>query len=679
MSTVSAEPTSPRNARERRLSFAKMVVPPVIERTVVLDNFKLEHGVPVPQVPAHFQLEGVLNQARDNLTVVVHALTGDARASHWWRGVVGPGCAIDTNSQAVLCVTLPDAYTLAHVNSIPVPRIGTRDFARIVARLLDELQVDTPRLICGGSLGGMVTLEFAAGFPDRVRGAVVLAAPAAQTAHGAAWNAIMRRALDVAGDRDGLALARMVGMLSYRTPDGLERRFGRTTLRSGRYKVDEWLSAHGEKLVQRFSGNRYRALIDAMDLHDVGRERGGIAAALAPVRHKLHGAGIAGDLLYPAESVREWTLLSGASYHEITSQHGHDAFLLEAGRVSAIIKRALSESSIPDNRRAVSLPAHTQGKVLRIALAGCGHVGGALVQLLSGENPLPDATPQVVRTLALDGERVRPALASAFERGIATDIRCSTDADQLLDGDIDVLVEAIGGTDTASRLIERALRRGIRVVTANKALIAARGPELMALAWANRTRIDFDAAVAGAVPVVRSIRARSVGAGITRVQGILNGTCNYVLDRLSSGATLHEAIAEAQTLGYAEADPWRDLSGQDSEDKIRILAWLTFGIAPNALHVVRHGIDEATASWAVRVAAEGDRLKLIATIERTGDGIVGRIAPVRVPRDSPWARVAGATNRVAIESESVGLLVFEGAGAGGMATASAMLADLASD
>lgn len=140
----------------------------------------------------------------------------------------------------------------------------------MLARLLDALGVTAPLLVCGGSLGGMVTLEFAATFPGRLRGAVCLAAPAVQTAQGLAWNTIMRRAIAL-GERDGLALARMVGMLSYRTPEGLERRFGRSQAANGTFQVNAWLDSHGEKLVERFDATSYGALIDAMDVHDVGR------------------------------------------------------------------------------------------------------------------------------------------------------------------------------------------------------------------------------------------------------------------------------------------------------------------------------------------------------------------------------------------------------------------------
>jgi homoserine O-acetyltransferase len=662
----------------------------VREDTITFRDITLEQGDRLDRVNVHYRLEGAVNAARDNVVLVVHALTGTTQASSWWKGVIGEGEAIDPTKHAVLCANLLGGCdgTTGPSNADPdaLPPITTRDQAALLARLLDALGVSTPLLVCGGSLGGMVTLEFAASFPERVRGAVALAAPAAQTAQGLAWNAIMRRAIAIGGVHDGLALARMVGMLSYRNPDGLERRFGRTQNATGTFQVNEWLDVHGEKLVARFDATSYGALIDAMDLHDVGRGRGGITAALAPVADRLVGVGIAGDLLYPDNCVREWTSAAQATYEPLSSLHGHDAFLLETARVSQIIAQAITRASaqpaparIADTpRTSVTVPTPTVRPVtrpLRVALAGCGHVGGSLLELL-GERAQHGREVQVTRVLVRDAARTRPALAQAIARGLAPRDACITDPTLLLDDDVDVLVEAIGGTTTARTLVESALRRGIRVVTANKALLGERGGALQALAGDSGVRLDFEGAVCGAIPIVRCVRSGSAGVGITRVSGILNGTSNYVLEKVAEGQTLADAIATAQRLGYAEADPTRDLNGQDAEDKLRILAWLAFGVEPGALKVTRRGIDAETAAWATRVAAEGDRVKLIASCTREGDELVARILPTRVTGDDAWAHVSGPFNRVLIESESAGALVFQGPGAGGRATAGAVLADL---
>lgn len=692
------------------------------DECITLYDVPLDSGERLEHIDVHFRLEGTIDATADNVVLVVHALTGTADASTWWKDVIGEGCVIDPTRHAVLSASLLGGCdgTTGPSNADPdaLPPITTRDQARVLARLLDTLGVDTPLLVCGGSLGGMVTLEFAASFPKRVRGAVVFAAPAAQTAQGLAWNALMRRAIAIGGTHDGLALARMIGMLSYRTPESLERRFGRARSVNDGFKVNEWLDVHGERLVARFDATSYGALIDAMDVHDVGRGRGGLSAALEPVADRLTGVGIPGDLLYPAECVREWTAATGATYVDLPSLHGHDAFLLEVERVSQILGKALLEAEarvtpsiasrathgvaprIPSRvaprvtpgatspasplvaRRDATPSSPPAVRPLRVALAGCGHVGGSLLELLSnrhaeGTSRITDAPDvHVARILVRDATRERPALTRAIGEGITSTTACITDPAQLLGDDIDVLVEAIGGTDVARTLVESALARGIRVVTANKALLGARGEALQRLAQTHATRLDFEGAVCGAIPIVRCVRSGAAGVGITRVSGILNGTSNFVLGQVAEGKTLAAAIATAQELGYAEADPTRDLNGQDVEDKLRVLAWLAFGVEPASLKVTRRGIDAEIALWAAQAALEGDRVKLVATCERDGEDIVARILPTRVRGDDPWAAVNGPFNRVVIESESAGSLVFQGPGAGGPATAGAVLADL---
>lgn len=338
---VPREPVRRTHVRTERAPRGPMAWP-VDDRTIPLHDVRLESGEVIPLLQVHYRLEGEISTAFDNVVLVVHALTGTSHASAWWEGVIESGGALDPARHAILCASLLGGC--GDTRAPELPPFTTRDQAAVLARLLDALHVERPLLVCGGSLGGMVTLEFAASYPDRVRAAVALAAPAAQTAQGLAWNTIMRRAIEVGGTREGLALARMIAMLSYRTPAGLERRFGRARGTAGDFAVNDWLSGHGEKLVARFDAEAYLGLLDAMDTHDVGRGRGGITAALAPVADRLTGVGIVGDLLYPADAIREWTASSGAEHEDVSSVHGHDAFLLETARVSGILRAALSRA-----------------------------------------------------------------------------------------------------------------------------------------------------------------------------------------------------------------------------------------------------------------------------------------------------------------------------------------------
>jgi homoserine O-acetyltransferase len=674
---------------------------PVRDETLVIRNIVLESGVQLDRIDVRFRLEGAINSARDNLVVVVHALTGTPNATAWWKDVIGEGQVLDPHKHAILCANLLGgcAGTSGPRNDDEkvFPALTIRDQARVLERVINALGVTTPLLVCGGSLGGMVTLEFAALYPDRVRQALVLAAPAALTAQGLAWHAIMRRAIAIGGANEGLALARMVGMLSYRTPASLESRFGRTVNEDGLFTINDWLYTHGERLVERFDAASYVALIDAMDSHDVGRNRGGVGKALRRVADRIIGVGIPGDLLFTAQSVREWCEATGAEYRDLNSAHGHDAFLMETEAVSHIVLEALTRAHAtpappkPTPRVVISTQAtavtscivtryetgaSTERAPMRIALAGCGHVGGALLDLFREHATDENKRVHVSRVLVRDARRSRQSLSASTRCGIVASDACIADPQRVFDSKPDVLIEAIGGTTTAATLIEGALVRGIRVVTANKALIAMRGPEFTALARKHHTSIDFEGAVAAAIPIVRCLRTGAAGVGITRVTGIVNGTTNVVLERIAAGDTLHNAIAYAQSEGYAEADPARDLSGEDSADKLRVLAWLAFGVDPAKLHVTLSGIDEATAERAREFAREGTTMKLLATCGFEDGALVAQVAPVRVHAADAWANVRGPDNRITVDSTSARTLVFHGAGAGGRATAGALFGDL---
>lgn len=305
-------------------------------------RFALESGVVLRDVVQAYHLDGALDAARGNVVLVLHALTGSSDAAgDWWRELIGPGKAIDTNRYAVLCTNLLGSCygTAGEAPSTPFPAVTPRDMARLVALLIDELGITALPLVAGGSLGGMVAMEYALLHPGRARSLVALAAPAAHTAWAIAWNTIQRRVLALGGN-DGLALARMVGMMTYRTETEFASRFGRRVGDDGEYEVASYLAHHGDKLVRRFDPESYRVLTEAMDAHDIGRGRGGTRAALRALRGAVAGpvigVGVPGDNLYGADEVRDWTLGAGAAYRELQSAQGHDAFLLETEQVGRI-------------------------------------------------------------------------------------------------------------------------------------------------------------------------------------------------------------------------------------------------------------------------------------------------------------------------------------------------------
>ncbi len=309
---------------------------------------------------------------------------------------------------------------------------------------------------------------------------------------------------------------------------------------------------------------------------------------------------------------------------------------------------------------------------LRLGIAGLGNVGVGLVKLV-----------QAQKELLLPGQlEITAVSARSRSRDRGVDISHYGWADDATDlatsDDVDVYVELIGGSDgPARRTVETALMNGKHVVTANKALIAEHGYELAQLAEANNVHLLFEAAVAGGVPIVRVIRDSLSGVNIERVSGILNGTCNYILsEMLDKGASYEEVLKEAQALGYAEADPYLDVSGMDAAHKALILACMAFGAKPDFSKVRVSGVDKIEATDINFANKLGYRIRLVAEALRLEAGVRVAVAPVLVPLGHPLAQVTGPTNAVVVEGEPVGQVTMTGPGAGEGPTASAVMGDI---
>ncbi|MEV2276163.1 homoserine dehydrogenase [Nocardiopsis sp. NPDC049922] len=312
---------------------------------------------------------------------------------------------------------------------------------------------------------------------------------------------------------------------------------------------------------------------------------------------------------------------------------------------------------------------------MKVALLGCGVVGAEVVRLIeeqSNELAARVGTPIEVGGIAvrrLDRDRgVDPSLLTTDATGLVTR------------PDIDIVVEVIGGIEPARSLILAAIKTGKSVVTANKALLAEDGQTLHAAARDAGVDLYYEAAVAGAIPLLRPLRDSLAGDRVNRVLGIVNGTTNYILDRMDSlGAGFTESLEEAQALGYAEADPTADVEGFDAAAKAAILARLAFHTQRvTAADVHREGITAVSAADIASARAMGCVVKLLAICQRSEDGAsVGvRVHPVMLPVEHPLASVKEAYNAVFVEAESAGRLMFYGAGAGGTPTASAVLGDV---
>lgn len=316
---------------------------------------------------------------------------------------------------------------------------------------------------------------------------------------------------------------------------------------------------------------------------------------------------------------------------------------------------------------------------VRVALLGCGIVGTEVVRLLTTQ--ADDLAARVGARLELVGVAVRNLEG---ERDPVVDpLLLTTDAEGLV-ARADVVVEVVGGVEPARSLLLSAIGHGAAVVTANKALLAQHGPTLYQAADTAGVDLYFEAAVAGAIPLVRPVRESLAGDRVRRVLGIVNGTTNFVLDRMATeGLDLEHAVKEAQTLGYAEADPTADVEGFDAAAKAAILASLAFHTRVSLDDVDRQGITGITADDVAWAGRTGHAIKLLAIAERSRsadgvDGVQVRVHPSLVPLTHPLAGVHGAFNAVFVEAEAAGELMFYGQGAGGTPTASAVLGDVVS-
>ena len=313
---------------------------------------------------------------------------------------------------------------------------------------------------------------------------------------------------------------------------------------------------------------------------------------------------------------------------------------------------------------------------LRVALLGCGVVGTEVARLL--DEHADDLTARVGARLELAGVAVRRLGRDRAKSGIDPSLFTTDAAELVRRDDIDLVVEVIGGIEPARGLILAAMERGASVVTANKALLADDGVGLHTAADKHGVDLYYEAAVAGAIPLIRPLRESLAGDRIQRILGIVNGTTNYILDQMDSqGSAFGEALEEAQALGYAEADPTADIEGYDAAAKAAILASIAFHSPVSASDVHRQGITEVSAADVASAKAMGAVVKLLAICELSPEGSVGvRVHPAMLPRTHPLAGVRGAYNAVFVEAEAAGQLMFYGPGAGGVPTASAVLGDL---
>lgn len=367
-----------------------------MEKTMVLPSITLECGETIRQVEVAYETSGTLNAERNNAILICHALTGDARAvgdeetPGWWEGLIGPGRYVDTNRYFVItsnvlggCAGTTGPASLHPESNTPYgadfPVVTIRDMVQVQYELVRQLGIDKLFAVIGGSMGGMQVFEWATSYPEMMEVVVPIATCARLSAVAIAYNDVGRQAIlsDPSWERghyypgkgpvNGLSIARMLGMITYRTADLFEYRFGRrlkddkgdVTKFDSTFQIESYLRYHGQKLVDRFDANSYLYLLKAMDSHDIGRNRGGIKKAIESIQAHVLSIAISDDLLYPAQHQEEVVAMMKAAgknveYHYIDSIYGHDGFLVEFVKIGPLVESYLNEQYVRVCRQAAT-------------------------------------------------------------------------------------------------------------------------------------------------------------------------------------------------------------------------------------------------------------------------------------------------------------------------------------
>jgi homoserine O-acetyltransferase len=703
--------------------------------------FLLELGGALPGLRIGYRAWGTLDGQGGNAVVVCHALTGSADADLWWTNMFGPGRGLDPERDFIVCSNiLGSCYGTTGPTSIDpatgapwlgaFPAITVRDMVRAQHALAMALGIRRVRMVIGGSLGGMQTLEWALSYPALVESVVFVASTARHSAWCIGLSEAQRQAIFAdprwrGGRYDpadppaaGLAAARMMAMLSYRSQPSFEMRFARRRQREDQYAVESYLEYQGTQLVERFDAATYVTLTRAMDTHDVSRGRGDYDDVLRSIRQPMLVVSIDSDVLYwPWEQREVATLAPNARLAVMDSPHGHDAFLIDVDRLSDMVAdfrgRAPARAAVvPGEPIARAWAEHG----VSLLVLGKGKVGSELLDQVRTQRTELERDHDVVlrvvgiadrRGVAFDEGGIdlgawREALGGAPAAGPVDAASAPALLDRLARLPRPVLVD-LTAADGMEDVYEQAFRRGIHVVASNKRPLAVsprRLDQLRHLRRQHHARWLYDTAVGASLPVIGTLR-RLVEAGdrVRVVEGSLSGTLGYLCTELARGVPLSLATRWAMGLGYTEADPRDDLSGLDSARKAVILAremgapvaledvrvepFVPAGLlapgSPDALIAALRPHDEAMAAEVRRLAAEGRVLRYVARIASGADGRVEiRVGPEAVDASHPAARLVGVEALVAFTTarHPDRPVVVQGTGVGGANTAGGVLAEI---
>jgi homoserine dehydrogenase len=608
---------------------------------------------------------------------------GDAASGTepWWPSLQSTDL-VDPTRHTVLAPCWPgNGSTWRGFDDGPLPPLSALGLADLIAAWLDGIGCTAPVAFLGASLGGLVGVALAVRHPDRVARLVTISAGLRPDGWGTATRHVQRelvrdglRTGDVA---TGMVRARQLGMLTYRGRDELDTRFGVLGPDLAQPPVAAYLQHHGERFAARFPVRTFLLLSEAIDRARFGTDAVSVRAELARVTADVLIVGVPGDLLFPFalqhELYRELQAVgASASLWKLDSEFGHDAFLADQVALAALLRDS-GFLTKPEPKARVRF--HGVGekplREIRIGLIGCGTVGSGVVELIDRQRAALaeryGVRFRVTHIAVRDVDKPRTPLVDGIPR-------TSRPLDLIAAPDVDVIVEVAGG-DGVEPAVKAALAAGKPVVTANKALLSKQLAALGVLAQRTETPLLCEAAAAAAIPIIRHLSQRA--DEVDSLMGIVNGTCNFIITRLEQDELpLDRAIAEAQALGLAEADPSADLDGHDAAAKLSILAYRAFGtwVPPDQLPV--RGIGDLWPADCDLAEAMGFRIRLIARAARTPAGFTAAVEPALLPNWHLLASVEEEYNAVYMKTASSGDLSLFGKGAGALPTASAVLGDL---
>jgi homoserine dehydrogenase len=606
-------------------------------------------------------------------------------AEGWWPALRDSDL-IDPEKHTVLCLAWPgngSSWRGVDDQDAP-PSLSVMDLADLLAHWLDGIGCETPAIYIGASLGGLVGIALAVRHPQRVQRLVSISAGLRPDGWGTATRHLQRE-LVRDGQRNGdvhtgMARARQLGMLTYRSRYELDTRFEKMAPAHDRPPVAAYLAHHGRRFADNFPVNTFMMLSEAIDRCTLADTRAGVREQLEKVSADIVVIGVPGDLLFPwslqNELHRELQAVgASSSLWKLDSEFGHDAFLADQGKLADVLRgaRALQTPITPaPSRPRFEGVGKRPLREIRIGMVGCGTVGGGLLELLDQQTEAMaeryGVRFSVTRIAVRDVDKDRGPLAA----GIA---RTAEPMELVADPEVDAIVEVAGGVEPLDALLSAALAAGKPVVTANKALLAQRLAELGVLAQRTETPLACEASAAAALPIIRHLSHRS--DEVESLLAIVNGTCNYIITRMEQDELpMDRAIAEAQALGLAEADPSADIDGHDAAAKLSILAYRSFGawFRPDEFNVA--GIRKLSPADCDLAEVMGFRIRHIARAARIGEAIDLAVEPVLLPDWHLLANVEEEYNAVYLSYRSAGDLSFFGKGAGGLPTASAVLGDL---